>query len=46
MMNDNGMQTNVWGPPAWVFLYCTAKGYPSKLDLTLRDHRKRKKYMK
>ena len=46
MINNNGMQTNVWGPPAWVFLYCTAKGYPYEIDLSVPDHRKRKKYMK
>ena len=25
--NQNGMQTNVWGPPAWLFLHCIAANY-------------------
>tara|TARA_B110000977_G_scaffold201646_1_gene297464 strand:+ start:9029 stop:9529 length:501 start_codon:yes stop_codon:yes gene_type:complete len=25
--NENGMQTNVWGPPAWLFLHCIAANY-------------------
>ena len=25
--NSNGMQTNVWGPPAWLFLHCIAANY-------------------
>lgn len=31
--NINGMQTNVWGPPAWLFLHCIAANYtPDKLQ--------------
>ena len=31
--NQNGMQTNVWGPPAWLFLHCIAANYtPDKLQ--------------
>ena len=26
-LNTNGMQTNVWGPPAWLFLHCIAANY-------------------
>jgi hypothetical protein len=27
MNNPNGMQTNVWGPPAWLFLHCIVANY-------------------
>lgn len=25
--NSNGFQTNVWGPPAWLFLHCVSLNY-------------------
>jgi hypothetical protein len=31
--SNNGMQTNVWGPPAWLFLHCIAANYsPDKMQ--------------
>ena len=30
MNNPNGFQTNVWGPPAWLFLHCVALNYHPK----------------
>jgi len=28
--DDNGIQTNVWGPPGWMFLHSIAQNYPWK----------------
>ena len=33
MNNSNGFQTNVWGPPAWLFLHLVANNYdPDRHD--------------
>jgi len=42
-MSNNGMQTNVWGPPGWVFLHSVTMGYPDKINPRKKEHIQRKK---
>lgn len=44
-MPQEGMQTKVWGPMGWGFIYCTIMGYPEQLDLSNTDHIQRKQGM-
>ena len=43
---NQGMQTSVWGPTAWIFLHCITMGYPYKIEKSNRDHKNRKKSTK
>lgn len=44
-MPQEGMQTKVWGPMGWGFIYCTIMGYPEQIDESNTDHIKRKQGM-
>lgn len=35
--DDNGIQTNVWGPPGWMFLHSIAQNYPWKPTAEKRE---------
>jgi len=35
--DDNGIQTNVWGPPGWMFLHSVAQNYPWKPTAEKRE---------
>ena len=45
-MPQEGMQTKVWGPLGWGFIYCSIMGYPEQIDLNKKDCRDRKSGMK
>ena len=45
-MSNEGMMTNVWGPPGWVFLHCVTLGYPYKINDKNKKHILRKKHTK
>ncbi len=45
-MSNQGMMTNVWGPPGWVFLHSITMGYPNKINLKNPEHLQRMKSMK
>ena len=45
-MSNEGIMTNVWGPPGWVFLHCITVGYPYKINSKNKEHISRKKYTK
>jgi hypothetical protein len=45
-MSNEGIMTNVWGPPGWVFLHCITVGYPYKINSKNKEHMIRKKNAK
>jgi hypothetical protein len=45
-MSDEGMMTNVWGPPGWVFLHSITMGYPFKINPSEKSHIIRKENTK
>jgi hypothetical protein len=45
-MSNEGMMTNVWGPPGWIFLHCITMGYPYKINTNNKQHLFRKKHTK
>ena len=45
-MSNEGIMTNVWGPPGWVFLHCITMGYPYKIDTKNKEHISRKQHTK
>jgi hypothetical protein len=37
---NNGLMTNIWGPPSWKFLHCVTFGYPVDPDLDKKNEYK------
>ena len=45
---NNGIISNIWGPPGWLFLHCVTMGYPEKIEnnpkkKNYKEHQYRKK---